>query len=236
MNYGVIVAGGSGSRIKSIDIPKQYCEIDGVAILLYSLRKMLSINMFDKIYIAINKKFLDYNKEIIEEALGLEEIKKVKFVYGGRERIDSVHNALVAIEENEDIKDDDIVVIHDAARPFVSSKILIDNINGARKYGAVVTVEAAVDTMLILNDLGEVVEVPNRNRVYKEQTPTSANLKLIIELYNKLTEEDKYRITGTAQIFTENNYRIKTVPGSDSNFKITTDEDLERAKQKIRMG
>ncbi len=233
MNYGVIVAGGSGSRVKSIDVPKQYYEIDGVAILLYSLRKMLSINMFDKIYIVVSEDYIDYNREIIGNVLGNEILDKIRFVPSGRERIDSVHNALVAIEENEDIKDDDIVVIHDAARPFVSSRILIDNINGAREYGAVVTVEPAADTMLILNDLGEVVEVPNRNKVYKEQTPTSSNLKLIIELYNKLTEEDRSRITGTAQIFTENNYKIKTVHGSDSNFKITTDEDLERAKQKM---
>ena len=79
MNYGVIVAGGSGSRVKSIDVPKQYYEIDGVAILLYSLRKMLSINMFDKIYIVVSEDYIDYNREIIGNALGEETLDKIRF-------------------------------------------------------------------------------------------------------------------------------------------------------------
>lgn len=232
MNYAVIVAGGQGKRVQSIDVPKQYYEIDGMAIILYSLRKMLNINMFDKIYIVVNEDYKEHAGKILDEFTKDEKRDSIKLVSSGKERIDSIHNALEEIKK-EEISDDDIVVIHDAARPFVSEEILINNINGAREHGAVVTAVAATDTMLVVDDNNMITSIPERKTIYKEQTPTSANLKMLLELEEKLTEEDKKHITGTAQIFTFNNCSVKIVEGSDSNFKITTDEDLERAKQKI---
>lgn len=232
MNYAVIVAGGQGKRVQSIDVPKQYYEIDGMAIILYSLRKMLNIDMFDKIYIVVNDDYKDHVNKILDECVKDEKREMIKLVSSGKERIDSVHNALEELKK-EDIRDDDIVVIHDAARPFVSEEILINNIKEARQHGAVVTAVPATDTMLMVDDDKMIDSIPERKTVYKEQTPTSANLKLLLELEENLTEEDKKHITGTAQIFTFNNCKVKIVEGSDSNFKITNDEDLERARQKI---
>lgn len=232
MNYAIIVAGGLGSRVKSINIPKQYYEIDGMAIIMYSLNKMLSINSFDKIYIAVNRGYFDLMNSLIDKNLSEENKNLIRLVCGGKERIDSIHNVLEEIQK-EEIGDDDIVVIHDAVRPFVSSKILLDNISGAREYGAVVTAVETTDTMLVIEN-DEVSSVPNRSTLYREQTPTSANLKKLIEFESKLSDDDREKITGTAEIFTMNNYKIKIVEGSDDNFKITTLEDLERAKQKIK--
>ncbi len=232
MNYAIIVAGGCGNRIKDIDIPKQFYEINGIAIIIYSLKKLLSIDMFDKIYIAVNEDYYHHTENLLEKFIPKEKLNDIKLLIGGEERIDSIHNALEEIKK-EELNDDDIVVIHDAVRPFVSKKILIDNINGAKKYGAVVTAVAATDTMLISNDQEKVTSIPQRETVYKEQTPTSVNLKKLIELENNLTKEEKSKITGTAQIFIYNNCDIKIVNGSDSNFKITTKEDLDRAKQKL---
>ncbi len=232
MNYGVIVAGGTGSRIKNIDVPKQYYEIDGIAIIIYSIKKMIDTNSFDYIYIVSSKDYMDYNYNLINKFIDKKYLDSIKIVEGGKERIDSIHNALEEISKNN-ISDDDIVVIHDAARPFVSREILLENIRGAREVGAVVTAIPTSDTIVVVED-GKVVSVPVRNTIYREQTPTSANLKKLIELDRSLSEEDKRNITGSAQIFTMNNIPIQVVLGDDENFKITTSEDLERAEQKVK--
>lgn len=232
MNYGVILASGGGTRIKSIDVPKQYYEIKGVPIIIYTLRSMLAANLFDYIYIVINKDYSLLLDGYLKKFISDEYSSKIKVVYGGKERIDSIHNVINEISKNE-IDVDDVVVIHDAVRPFVTKKILEDSVLGARKYGATVATVPAADTMLVSKVGDYVDEIPNRKFLYKGQAPDSFNIKKLIELESNLTDEQKSIITGTSQICTMNNYPIKMIPGDEINFKITLDSDLELAKSII---
>ena len=229
MNYGVILASGSGTRMKNIDIPKQYYEIDNKPIIMYTLDSMLSSNLFDKIYIAIQIEYEELLINYLNKYVSLDNINKIKIVYGGKERIDTIHNVIGSISLNN-ISDDDVVVIHDAVRPFVTKKILEDSINGARRYGAVVAGIPAEDTMLVSSDGVKVDEIPNRKLLYKGQAPDSFRIKTLIELESKLTDDIKKRITGTSQICTFNNYPIRIVMGDAINFKITTNGDLDMAR------
>ena len=229
LNYGVILASGSGTRMKNIDIPKQYYEIDNKPIIMYTLDSMLSSNMFDKIYIAIQKEYEELLNNLLNKYVSLDNINKIRIVYGGKERIDTIHNVIDSISLNN-ISDDDVVVIHDAVRPFVTKRILEDSISGARKFGAVVAGIPAEDTMLISGDGVKVDEIPNRKLLYKGQAPDSFRIKTLIELESKLTANIKKRITGTSQICTFNNYPIRIVMGDAINFKITTDGDLDMAR------
>ena len=232
MNYGVILAGGSGSRMKSLDIPKQYHEINGVPIIIYTLKTFINLECFDYIYIAINPTFTDFMNSIIEKHFNKEDISKITLVNGGKERIDSIHNVIKSIELKE-ITDDDIIVIHDAVRPFVSKKIILDNIEGAKKYGATVTSVPVNDTILLSTDGDYVDRIPIRKTLFNGQSPDSFNLKTFIELENKLTDEQKEIITGTSQVCTLNDYPIKMIDGDTANFKITTDADLDLAEHII---
>ena len=229
LNYGVILASGSGTRMKNIDIPKQYYEIDNKPIILYTLDSMLSSNLFDKIYIAIQKEYEELLNNYLNKYISSDNMNIIKIVYGGKERIDTIHNVIDSISLNN-ISDDDIVVIHDAVRPFVTKKILEDSINGARKYGAVVAGIPAEDTMLISGDGVNVDEIPNRKLLYKGQAPDSFRLNTLIELESKLTDDIKKRITGTSQICIFNGYPIRMIMGDAINFKITTDGDLDMAR------
>ena len=224
MNYGVILASCGGNRVKSIDIPKQYYEIEGIPIFIYTLKRMLESNLFDVIYIAIKEEYLDKVSNYIKKFIS--DDSKIKIVFGGKERIDTIHNVISEISKNE-INDDDVIVIHDAVRPFVTDKILSDSIHYSRIYGATVAAVPASDTMLISSDGERVESIPKRSLLYKGQAPDSFNLKTFIELENKLTDEQKALITGTSQICTMNNYPIRMIPGDEINFKITTDSDLE---------
>lgn len=229
MNYGVILAGGSGSRMKGIDIPKQYYEINGKPIIIYTLKTFIDIECFDYIYIAVNDEYIQYVNSILEKFIDKENISKITIVNGGNERIDSIHNVIEAIDENN-INDEDIIVIHDAVRPFISKKIILDNIECAKKYGATVTSVPVNDTILLSTDGDYVDRIPIRKTLFHGQSPDSFNLKTFIELESKLTDEQKEIITGTSQVCTLNDYPIKMIEGDTANFKITTDADLDLAE------
>lgn len=232
MNYAVILAGGSGNRMKSINIPKQYHEINGVPIIIYTLKTFIELKCFDYIYIAINPTFTDFMNSILEKYFNTNDISNITLINGGKERIDSIHNVIKSIELKE-INDDDIIVIHDAVRPFVTEKIILDNIEGAKKYGATVTSVPVNDTILLSTDGDYVDRIPIRKTLFNGQSPDSFNLKTFIELENKLTDEQKDIITGTSQVCTLNDYPIKMIEGDTANFKITTDDDLDLAEHII---
>ena len=184
---------------------------------------MLEGNLFDVIYLAIKEDYLDLVNNYLKKYI--DNNKKIRIVFGGKERIDTIHNVIDEISKN-DIDDDDVIVIHDAVRPFVTDKILSDSIHYARLYGATVAAVPASDTMLISSDGENVETIPKRSLLYKGQAPDSFKLKKIIELESKLTDEQKRIITGTSQICTMNDYPIRMIPGDEINFKITTDSDL----------
>ena len=231
MNYAVILAGGSGKRMKSIDIPKQYYEINDVPVIVYTLKTFIDIDCFDYIYLAVNEDYKNYVNDLLEKYFK-GNIAKITIVNGGDERIDSIHNVIEAIDESS-INDDDIIVIHDAVRPFVTEKIIKDNIKGAREYGATVTSVPVNDTILLSTDGDYVDRIPIRKTLFHGQSPDSFNLKTFIELENKLTDEQKEIITGTSQVCTLNDYPIKMIEGDTVNFKITTDADLDLAEHII---
>ncbi len=233
MNYGVILASGVGTRVKSINIPKQYFEIDGKPIIIYTLENMLKDNLFDCIYIAINKDYEEILWEYLDNFIEDDDLDKIEVIYGGKERIDTIHNVMKEICKN-DINDEDVIVIHDAVRPFVTKKILNDSIDAARKYGAVVTTLPAVDTMLNSNDGNIVGSIPNRNLLYRGQAPDSFKVNTFIELENNLSDEQKKDITGTSQLCSMNNYPLHMIEGDEINFKITTDFDLKLALYVVR--
>ena len=224
MIYGAMLAGGVGSRMKSATIPKQFLEVEGKPIIIYTLLNMLKVERFDYIYIATHKDYLDYMKDMVNKYVDKPE--KVRIIEGGKERMDSIHNVTDAIVNDEGIHDDDVIVIHDAVRPLVTEKILNDSIDAAGTYGACVCGLSAVDTMLYSEDGKIVTNIPERSKLYNGQAPDSFSLPRFLEMQNNLTEEQKKVIVGTSQICTMNHQQMYIIEGDPLNFKITTDGDL----------
>lgn len=228
MIYGAMLAGGSGTRIKTSVIPKQFIEINGQPIILYTLKNMLRVERFDYIYIAVRDDYKDYLRKQVEE--NIEQKHKVRIISGGKERIDSINSVTGAIVSDNGLREDDVIVIHDAVRPFVTEKILNDSIDCAAQYGACVCGLPCADTILHSKS-GKIVEdIPNRAELFSGQAPDSFRLMHFIDMKNNLTEEQKKVITGTSQICTFNNQPIYIIEGDAINFKITTDSDLVMVK------
>ena len=127
-----MLAGGSGTRIKTSVIPKQFIEINGQPIILYTLKNMLKVERFDYIYIAVRDDYKDYLRKQVED--NIEQKHKVRIISGGKERIDSINSVTGAIVSDNGLREDDVIVIHDAVRPFVTEKILNDSIDCAAQY------------------------------------------------------------------------------------------------------
>ncbi|MEG0918462.1 MAG: 2-C-methyl-D-erythritol 4-phosphate cytidylyltransferase [Anaerovoracaceae bacterium] len=229
MVYGVILASGVGKRMGS-DIPKQYLEVCNVPIIVYTIKSMLKCQRIDYIYIAISEPYKEYIEELLAKYFDHVSRDKFKIVFGGKERIDTINNVTNALISNGEVSEDDVVIFHDAVRPFVTKQILEDSIDGAREKGATVAGMPAVDTMLVSSDGSVVESIPNRATLFHGQAPDSFRLSHFIKLRDKLTDEQKSALTGTSQFCTYNNVPIYLIAGDDLNFKITTQADLERAE------
>jgi 2-C-methyl-D-erythritol 4-phosphate cytidylyltransferase len=220
--------------MKSATIPKQFLEVDGQPIILYTLRNMLKVERFDYIYIATHRDYISYMEKMIQEYIDTPE--KVRIIEGGKERMDSIHNVTDAIVADCGLREEDVIVIHDAVRPLVTEKILNDSIDAAREYGACVCGLPAVDTMLFSEDGKVVTNIPERSKLYNGQAPDSFRLKRFLDMQDNLTEEQKKVITGTSQICTMNGQPIYIIEGDALNFKLTTDGDLLIFKSMIGKG
>lgn len=234
MIYGAILAGGVGRRIKKSTIPKQFILLDNRPVIAYTVENMLKVPRFDLIYIAVHKDWMDYMCQMLEDFFSPEQRQKIRLTEGGKERLDSIRQVTNAIEQEHPVHEDDVIVIHDAARPFVTEQILNDSIDSATAFGAVVTALPASDTILHSVNGTEVSEIPDRSTVYHGQAPDSFNLKLFLDMQDNLTPEQKATITGTSQICTLNHVTLHMIPGDSINFKITTDSDLVMAENIIR--
>ena len=118
MIYGAMLAGGSGTRVKSSDVPKQFIEIGGAPVIIHTLNNMLKVERFDLIYIACREDYIEYLKKAAAEHASHPE--KVRIIAGGKERMDSIRCVTDAIERDNGIGEEDVIVIHDAVRPFVT--------------------------------------------------------------------------------------------------------------------
>ncbi len=230
MNFGAILAGGVGARMGG-NIPKQFIELMGKPIIVYTIEKMLEVKEFDFLYIGIHPDYKEYLKELLN-TYGVS-LEKIVIVNGGKERIDSVENVLNAICERS-TNEDDVVVMHDGVRPFVSSEILLGSIKAARNFGVCVAVVPAVDTMYMLDEDGFINGFPDRKTIFNGQAPDSFKVKLLKEAIDSLTKEERKTITGTVQICAAKGYPIKTIKGDYKNMKITTTNDLAIAESILK--
>lgn len=228
MNYVIILAAGFGTRIKGLDIPKQYYEINGIPIIMYTIKKFIDLDCFDYIYLTVDSNYKDLMTRLLKKHI--DNYEQIILVEGGKERIDSICNVIKVVEENNTIKDDDIIVVQDGVRPFVTNEIILNSIECAKEYGTCATSSPVNDTIFQSNDGDTVDNIPIRSTLFCGQSPDAFNLKKFIEMINGLSDEQKRKITGTSDICLFYNVPIKMIKGSNLNFKITTDADLKIAE------
>ncbi len=227
MVIGAIFAGGIGSRMGSADMPKQYLQLGSKPIIAHTIEKFAVNPGIDHVIVLCPKAWIAHTKDIIKKYLG--ERADVAVVEGGATRNGTLENALKYIAENYDIDDESVIVTHDAVRPFVTHRIISENIDAARKYGACDTVIPATDTIVDSADGKVIRSIPTRSELYQGQTPQSFNIKELTTVLASLTEDEKEILTDACKIFTIKNKPVHIVEGEVFNIKITYTYDLRVA-------
>ncbi|MGN1124113.1 MAG: 2-C-methyl-D-erythritol 4-phosphate cytidylyltransferase, partial [Eubacterium sp.] len=177
MVYGVILAGGIGSRMGG-DKPKQYLTVKDKPIIIYTIEKFFAESAFEKIIVLCPKQWVEHTKNLIEKHIS-PALDRVAVIEGGDTRNETIMNAIAFIENEGNLDDDTIIVTHDSVRPFVTHRIIEENIEFARQYGACDTVVPATDTIVEALDNTVISAIPDRSKMYQGQTPQSFNaLKL----------------------------------------------------------
>jgi 2-C-methyl-D-erythritol 4-phosphate cytidylyltransferase len=231
-NIAIILAGGVGSRMEA-NLPKQFIDLCNKPIIVWTIEKILSTNLFDYIGIAIHPAYKDKLLEIMKQ--NNISTDNIILADGGEERIDSIINILNKIEEYI-ISEDDILVIHDAVRPFVSKELLKNSVDTAKKYGCCVATVPAIDTMYILDKEGFISGFPSRKSIFNGQAPDTFKFGILKKSINNLSLEQRQTITGTVQICSNSGYPVKTIPGDYKNIKITNKSDLILAECILKNG
>ena len=226
--YVAILAGGTGTRMGSTDAPKQFLMLGAAPIIVHTIQKFCAFNGFDKVVVLCPDGWINQTRDIVGRYLP-EYAELVEVTAGGAVRNDTVMNAIRFIEENYEVDGSTVLVTHDAVRPFVSHRIIQENIDLARNTGACDTVVPATDTIVESSDGQMVTAIPDRRMLYQGQTPQSFNLAKLKELIEGLTPEEAGQLTDACKIFVLRNEPVALVRGDVANMKITYPQDLRVA-------
>lgn len=232
MIFGAILAGGVGSRMNIADRPKQFLQLGDKPIIVHTLEKFLLCTRLDRVYVGVHPNWLLHMQDLLDKYVP-DQKDMVTLVPGGGDRNNTIMNIASQIEKDFGESDDHIIVTHDSVRPFVTMRIIEENIDAALQYGAVDTVIEATDTIVVSEDAKIITEIPNRKKMFQGQTPQSFNLKLLKELYNDLTDAEKDILTDACKICVVRNKPVHLVRGEVSNLKITTISDYKIAQAMI---
>ncbi len=226
--FAAILAGGIGTRMGNVEKPKQYLNISGKPIIIHTIEKFILNEDMEAIIVLTPKQWVNHTKDLVKKYIPT--VNNIFVIEGGADRNGTIMNAINFIETNYDLNDDTIIVTHDSVRPFVSHRIIADNVKFAKKYGACDTVIPATDTIVRSADNEVITEIPDRSQMYQGQTPQSFKAKMLKDMYLGLSDEEKKILTDACKILVLKGEKVYLVEGETSNMKITYPYDLKVAE------
>ena len=227
MVFAAVFAGGIGSRMGNSDTPKQYLDLGTKPVIIHTIEKFFINTRIDEILVLCPKAWVAHTNALIKKHLP--EGKKITVIPGGATRNGTLENAIEYIEANCEVDEDTVIVTHDAVRPFLTHRIIEENVDAAIKYGACDTVIPATDTIVESEDGKMITSIPDRTKMFQGQTPQSFRLKELKRVLSSLTEEEKAILTDACKIFSIKNKDVYMVEGEVFNIKITYPYDLKVA-------
>ena len=231
MNYGGILAGGIGARMGNVEKPKQFLEIgaDKIPTIIYTLRTFVHSKNIDCTIIAAHADWIEYTAKLINKHFDANQAKKIHVIEGGAERFESLSNICKFIDDTFGLKEHDILISHDAVRPFLTEEIINANIDAMKTYSCCDTVVPSTDTIVVSEDGIEIGLIPVRKNYYQGQTPQTFRIKDYQKAFAALNEEQRNALTDACKVFTLNKIDVKLVMGAYDNMKITTSSDIDVA-------
>lgn len=221
MVHAMLFAGGTGTRMKSENIPKQFIEVDGKPIIIRTLENFAFHPLVDDIVIACIASGIEHLKKLIEQY----RIPKVKsIVEGGSSGFESIHNGLVEVAKNAD--ESDVVLICDGVRPVMSEQLISECIELAKEHETAVPVVRSIDSVLVSEDGKSCkVNMPREN-MYITQAPQGYTVRKIMWAHDEAARRGIVNPTSSADLMIELGETVRIFIGERDNIKVTTPEDL----------
>jgi len=234
--FVIIPAAGLGTRMAPVSsakdpkphLSKQFTELAGTPILIHTLRRFAAVDEVSEIWIALRENEMESFRERLQKETDAAPRKKIELVLGGEHRQQSVEHALNAITAGPD----DVVLVHDAVRPLVTSEIIRQVIAAARKYGAAIAGLPAVDTVKQVDRTAEgaiIKATIPRASIVLAQTPQGFRYELIKKVFEEASA-DGFTGTDEASLAERAGHDVAVVMGSPKNIKITNPGDMELAE------
>ncbi len=219
MNIAIIFAGGTGQRMNTKPKPKQFLELHGKPIIIYTIEYFEQHELIDGIVIVCVEKWIDYCQKLVDKF----HIEKVKAIIPGGStgmlsRFEGVKKA------KELYPDDTICLMHDGVRPMIGHDIITANIKSVEKFGSAVTVAPAIETIAVRGSDNKVGQIIDRSKMAK--APQSFRLGELFKVHREAIDAGMNDCIDTAYLMQLNGYDVYTVEGSAENIKITTPTDF----------
>ena len=231
MNFAVILAGGTGTRMGQAT-PKQYLEVEGKPVLMYTLEKFQACEAIHQIVIVADMVWHEQIRQWLDQ-YGI--TKFLGFAEPGVNRQESIFSGLSACKTHS-VSEKDIVVVHDAARALVSSKLISELVSALDGYDGCMAVLPMKDAIFFSNTGNTVDEIVDRNKLYSAQTPECFYLLPYWDINNRTAPEDRAKIMGNYELAFQYGWNIHPYPGEENNFKLTTPGDIDRMVSLLRAG
>lgn len=224
MNIAVIFAGGTGQRMHTTSRPKQFLELHGKPIIIYTLELFDNHPQVDAIVVACLENWIPFLKKMLKK---FEINKVVDIVPGGETGQESILNGLEAAEKWSELNGtaQDLVLIHDGVRPLITAQTITQNIETATAKGNCITCVNATETFVVRQEDGS-LEIPNRNNSLIARAPQTFRLKEILSVSKKAVSEGKNNFIDSCTMMSHYGYYMNTILGPSENIKITNPTDF----------
>ncbi len=222
----VIAAGGSGSRMGA-SLPKQYIKIGGEPIIIHTLRQFTACE-FDRVLVLVPIDYVKYTAELLKEY----KISGVTVISGGKTRNDTILKAIGFLREQGELDESTILLTHDSVRPFVTKRMIEENLEACASLGTCTTAIPATDTIVMGG--AQVEEIFDRSKMQQVQTPQAFKALRFEEIYNYLTDEQRELATDCTRLFTLAGEKVYTVLGDVANIKLTYQSDIAFAEGYVK--
>lgn len=233
MNYALILAGGVGQRMRRTGMPKQFLEVFGKPIIIYTLQKFDYCEDIDSVVVACHASYTEYMESLLQR-YGIKKVRAV--ISGGKDRQDSVLNGLKYIQR-VGASDDDIVVIHDGVRPLIQENIISENVRVAKNYGNAMTVRPVIESVVITSkDEAGFEDFKKRDDTYSLTAPQSFKISVLAKAYEDIKGKDTpMPLLDSALVFTYLGNDIHIIKENNNNIKVTTPEDYYILKAMLEL-
>lgn len=224
MNYAIILAGGTGQRMRQSGMPKQFLDVYGKPIIIYTLEAFQENALIDEIIIPCNASWIDYLHNLVDRY----QITKAKYIVaGGKDRNGSILAGLHAVAPS--LKEKDVVVIHDGVRPLIQQETIDKNIEIAKKHGNAMTVRANIETVVVTEDMSaKWDDFKDRTITYTLTAPQSfqaTELLSVLKTVEDLNNDGEMPLLDVSLMYARLGKQVYMVVEEGNNLKITTPED-----------